>query len=69
MNFKTTVILMILLLGVGIYVIIDRTRNNEPVETVSDTSDLAPESRERLEHALSDLEAVKARLDSLLKGS
>jgi len=36
---------------------------------VSDTSDLAPESRERLEHALSDLEAVKARLDRLLKGS
>ena len=38
-------------------------------ETPSDATDLAPESRERLEHALSDLEAVKARLDSLLKGS
>ena len=38
-------------------------------EDVSDTPDLAPESRERLEHALSDLEAVKARLDSLLRGS
>jgi len=38
-------------------------------ETPADTSSLAPESRDRLEHALSDLEAVKARLDSLLKGS
>ncbi|MGE5501928.1 MAG: MerR family transcriptional regulator [Ignavibacteriales bacterium] len=36
---------------------------------VSETPELAPESRERLEHALSDLEAVKARLDSLLKGA
>jgi len=35
----------------------------------ADTTDLAPESRERLEHALSDLEAVKARLDALLRGS
>lgn len=35
----------------------------------SDGGALAPESRDRLEHALSDLEAVKARLDSLLKGA
>ena len=40
-----------------------------PAEEASAASDLAPESRERLEHALSDLEAVKARLDALLKGS
>ena len=40
-----------------------------PAEEAPATSDLAPESRERLEHALSDLEAVKARLDALLKGS
>lgn len=40
-----------------------------PEETVAETSALAPESRDRLEHALSDLEAVKARLDSLLKGA
>jgi DNA-binding transcriptional MerR regulator len=40
-----------------------------PAEDAAATSDLAPESRERLEHALSDLEAVKARLDALLKGS
>jgi DNA-binding transcriptional MerR regulator len=36
-------------------------------ETASEPSDISPESRERLEHALSDLQAVKARLDSLLK--
>jgi DNA-binding transcriptional MerR regulator len=40
-----------------------------PEEPVADTSAMAPESRDRLEHALSDLEAVKARLDSLLKGA
>jgi DNA-binding transcriptional MerR regulator len=40
-----------------------------PAEDAAATSDLAPENRERLEHALSDLEAVKARLDALLKGS
>ncbi|HYG27407.1 MAG TPA: MerR family transcriptional regulator [Caulobacteraceae bacterium] len=32
------------------------------------TSDINAENRERLEEALSDLEAVKARLDALLKG-
>jgi DNA-binding transcriptional MerR regulator len=49
------------------------TPGDEPMAELpaaaSDTPDLAPESRERLEHALSDLEAVKARLDTLLKGS
>lgn len=38
MNFKTTVILMILLLGVGIYVIVDRLNSDKnPVETTTDT--------------------------------
>ena len=40
-----------------------------PAEDAAVTPDLAPESRDRLEHALSDLEAVKARLDALLKGA
>lgn len=34
----------------------------------TEASDLPDESRGRLEQALSDLEAVKARLDALLKG-
>jgi DNA-binding transcriptional MerR regulator len=40
-----------------------------PADEAPAKADLAPESRDRLEHALSDLEAVKARLDVLLKGS
>jgi hypothetical protein len=40
MNFKTTVILMILLLGFGIYFIIDRTRDKNHVETTNDTKKL-----------------------------
>jgi DNA-binding transcriptional MerR regulator len=39
-----------------------------PQPPMTDEPALAPESRDRLEHALSDLQAVKARLDSLLKG-
>jgi DNA-binding transcriptional MerR regulator len=46
------------------------TMDRAPEEpAMSDVGALAPESRDRLEHALSDLEAVKARLDSLLKGA
>jgi DNA-binding transcriptional MerR regulator len=47
------------------------TPGDEPMgelPTASDAPDLAPESRERLEHALSDLVAVKARLVRLLNG-
>ncbi len=40
MNFKTTVVLMILLLGFGIYFIIDRAREKNPVETTADSKKL-----------------------------
>src|SRR5882724_9571478 len=41
MNFKTTVILMILLLAAGIYVIVDKyISNKNPVETSTDTKKL-----------------------------
>lgn len=42
----------------------------EPATPARETarSEPAPESRQRLEAALSDLQAVKARLDALLKG-